>query len=265
MDYFIKCWTGIHILYMILSIFGVLLLLICLIFLNCFYFYPFLSETSTIKLNSTLDIILLLMKFIYVIRLVFIINENISLLILLLLSFFLLMKELRNPTYNSILLKTIINIRKFLIVWTFFILFIAKLCEKTEINGLIYLVFSWYPIIIVISIIFTQEYGSDFTFNNSNLHNIKYCLSKTRIFIKLINSFLEKNNNNFKYFESGVEDDILLKGLIKIHTERCLNEVCPLKKFLKNDVNFNIQKQCLLNYMTIYLTKIWNIFLTIRY
>ena len=142
MDYFIKCWTGIHILYMILSIFGVLLLLICLIFLNCFYFYPFLSETSTIKLNSTLDIILLLMKFIYVIRLVFIINENISLLILLLLSFFLLMKELRNPTYNSILLKTIINIRKFLIVWTFFILFIAKLCEKTEINGLIYLVFS---------------------------------------------------------------------------------------------------------------------------
>ena len=41
----------------------------------------------------------------------------------------------------------------------------------------------------------------------------------------------------------------------KIHTKRCLDEECPLKKFIKNDGNFNIQKQCLLNYMTTYFNK----------
>ena len=51
------------------------------------------------------------------------------------------------------------------------------------------------------------------------------------------------------------KNDIILKGIIKIHTENCLDEECPLKKFLKNNGNFNVQKQCLLNYMTIYFYK----------
>jgi hypothetical protein len=56
-----------------------------------------------------------------------------------------------------------------------------------------------------------------------------------------------------KYNENGTQkNDILLKGLIKIHTESCLKEECPLTKFMKNDGNYNIQKQCLLNYMTIF-------------
>ena len=172
-NHVMKCWTKIHLLYLVLSIIGVLLFLISIIFLNFFYFYPFQSETSTIKLNSTIDVILLLIKIIYVLRLIFINNENLSIVILLLLSIFLLMSEFRNPTYNCNILEIIINIRNSLILWTFLILFISKLCEKTEINGLIYLVFVGYPIIIVISIIFTQESDNDFNFNNSNLHNIK--------------------------------------------------------------------------------------------
>ena len=254
-NHVIKCWTGIHLLYSVLSIFGTISYLLCLIFLNFFYFYPFQTENSTIKLNSSIDIILILIKLIYLIRLTFINNEYLSIAILLLLAIFLIKSEFKNQTYNSSILEIIINIRNLLILWTYFMLFIAKLSEKAEINGLIYLVFLGYPIIIFIAIMFTKEYENHFNFKNSSLNNIKACLSKIRILINLVNSFLEKNNYNLKYVEYGNKKDILLKGLIKIHTEKCLDEECPLKKFLKNDKNFNIQKQCLLNYMTIYFKK----------
>ena len=254
-NHIVQCWSKFHLFSSILSIFGVIIFLISLIFLNFFYFYPFQTETSTIKLNSSQDIALLLIKLIYIIRLSFINNEYISIVILLVFSFFIIVREYKNPTYNCLLLEMIINIRNTLILWTFLILFIAKLCEKTEINNLIYLVFIGYPIIIYLSIVLTKEYDNQFNFKNTSLNNIKTCLSKTRILIKLINSFLDKNNYNLKYIEYQNKDDILLKGLIKIHTESCLDEECPLKKFLMNDGNFNIQKQCLLKYMTIYFNK----------
>ena len=249
----LKCWTGIHLLYVILSLIAVLLLFLCLSFLNFFYYYPFQTETSTIKLNSTLDIISLIVKFGYLLRLFFIKDEYISIIILILFSFILTFQEIKNPTYNCNILEIVITIRNSLSLWTFFILFIAKICENIEINGLIYLVFIGYPIIIVTSIMFIKEYENEFNFKNSNsFHNIKSCLSKTRILIMLINSFLDKNNINRKNKKYGNKNDILLKGMIKMHTEICLDEECPLKKFIKNYGNFNVQKQCLLNYMAIY-------------
>ena len=254
-NYITVCWNKLHLFYIILSVFGIIVFLITIIFLNFFYFYPFQTETSTIKLNSTQEIILLLIKLIYIIRLAFINNEYMSIAILLIFSLFLIIRELKSPTYNCLILEIIINIRNSLILWTFLMLLIAKLTENTEINNLIYLVFIGYPIVIYISIVITQEYENQFNFKNTSLNNIKTCLSKTRILIKLINSFIDKNNYNLKYIDYRNKDDILLKGLIKIHTERCLDEECPLKKFLINDGNFNIQKQCLLNYMNIYFNK----------
>ena len=50
------------------------------------------------------------------------------------------------------------------------------------------------------------------------------------------------------------KNDILLKGLINQHEEQCIDEDCPLKKFLENSGNYNIQKLCLLNYMNNYFT-----------
>ena len=137
----IKCYTGMHLFYLVLCIFGVIIFFLTLTFLNYFYFSPFQHESSTIKINSTLDIFLLSVKFIYIIRLTFIVNEYLSIIILLFLSFFLLMKEYKSPTYNFHILEIIINIRNALISWTFLILLIAKLCENSQINGLIYLVF----------------------------------------------------------------------------------------------------------------------------
>ena len=248
-----KCWSDIHLLFLILSLIAVILLFSCLVFLNFFYYYPFQTETSTIKLNSNLDIISLIVKFGFLLRLNFIKDEYLSIIILLLFSFVLTFEEIKNPTYNCNILEIVVTVRNSLSLWTFFILFTAKVCENTDINGLIYLVFIGYPIIIVASIMYIKEYENEFNFKTSNnFHNIKSCLSKTRILIMLINSFLDKNNINRKYMEYGNKNDILLKGIIKMHTEICLDEECPLKKFIKNYGNFNVQKQCLLNYMAIY-------------
>ena len=93
----------------------------------------------------------------------------------------------------------------------------------------------------------------EFNYKQSSFNNISSCISKTRFLIILINSFINDNRNNLKYNEKGNQkNDILLKGIIKIHTETCLREDCPLTKFINNDGNFNVQKQCLLNYMSIY-------------
>ena len=93
----------------------------------------------------------------------------------------------------------------------------------------------------------------EFSYQNSSFHNISLCISKTRFLINLVNIFIDSNKNNLKFNENGNQkNDILLKGIIKIHTETCLKENCPLTKFMKNDGNYNIQKQCLLNYMTIF-------------
>ena len=182
-----KCWEGMHILYIFFGILSIIFSLINIIFLNFFYFYPFQYETSTIKLNSTIDIILILIKLLYVLKIIFINNEYLSIIILLIPSIFLIIQEFKYPTYNCYLLEMIINIRNSLILWTYFMLFIVKLCHETQINGLIYLVFMGYPIIIIISILLTEEAENSFNFKKSNLNNIKSCLSKIRILIKLIN------------------------------------------------------------------------------
>jgi hypothetical protein len=70
-------------------------------------------------------------------------------------------------------------------------LFVAKLFQETELNGLIYLVFTGYPIIIFFSTMLLKERNEEFNFQNFNINNIDSCLSKTRFYIKLINSFFE--------------------------------------------------------------------------
>ena len=104
-----------------------------------------------------------------------------------------------------------------------------------------------------------KNHENKFNYNNHKFNDIHSCLSQTSFLIKLINSFIDdnSNNNNLKYKENtNPKNDILLKGFIKIHSEKCLKEECPLTKFIKNEGNFIIQKQCLLNYMTNYFKKV---------
>jgi len=173
--------------------------------------------------------------------------------ILLIPSIILGYKQYKNPVYQNDKLELLLNLRNSLIFWTYFILFLAKSYENTSINGLIYLLVLGYPIIIFCSIIFYKVYKNEFNYQHSSFNNISSCISKTRFLIILINSFINDNKKNLRYNEkSDQKNDILLKGVIKIHTETCIREDCPLTKFINNDGNFNVQKQCLLNYMSIF-------------
>ena len=100
---------------------------------------------------------------------------------------------------------------------------------------------------------FYKDNQNKFNYQNSSFNNINSCLTKVRFLTNLINSFIEGNKNNLKYNENNSQqNDILLRGFIQVHTETCLKEDCPLTKFIKNNGNFNVQKQCLLNYMTFF-------------
>ena len=245
---------SINILISVLGIILSLVFLINLIFLNFFYFYPFQIIKVTVKLNSSNDIFLLLIKFVFILRLIFIKNEYISILILLLLFLFLELKEIKDPVYNINKLEILLNIRNSVIIWTYLMLLVAKLCKETEINGLIYLLVIGYPIVIFCSIIIFKEYETEFNYHNSSFNNITSCINKTRFLINLTNSFIDDSNrHNLKFNEYiNKKNDILLKGLINLHVQTCIRDDCPLTKFINNEGNYNVQKQCLLNYMSIF-------------
>jgi hypothetical protein len=85
-------------------------------------------------------------------------------LILLIPSIILLYKQYKNPVYQNDKIEILLNLRNSLIFWTYFILLLAKCCEDTTINGLIYLLILGYPIIIFCSIIFYKVYKNNFNY-----------------------------------------------------------------------------------------------------
>ena len=175
-----ECMNKIQILYVILGIISAICFFFSLIFLNYFYFYPFQIIKSTIKLNSFIDIILMIIKLIFILRIIFIKNEYISIIILLLCALFLGYEQIQNKVYNINELEILLNLRNYLIIWTYFMLLVAKLCYNTNINGLIYLLVLGYPIIIFCSIITYKEYETEFDYKNSSFNNIMECIAKTR-------------------------------------------------------------------------------------
>ena len=252
----ITCWDGIHYLYVILGILGSLLFLLCMFLLTSFYFYPFNFNESSIKINTNNDMFFLFIKYIIVLKFVIFKKEYLSIVISLLLFLYCLVEEFSEATFNNFNLEVFINVRNSLACWTYFILLIAKLSEKSQINGVVYFFCFGIPITITLCVLYIKKEESHFDFNNSGFSNIKEYLYETRILIKLINSFIEGSKNiRFGNEGSNQKTDILLKGVIKIHTLSCIREECPLTKFIQNPGNYNVQKQCLLNYMTIYFNQ----------
>ena len=249
----IECYKGFHLLFIILSIIAVLLCLGYTTLLTYFYFYPFVTAKVTMKLTSSVDIFLLITKLIYIIQNLFITNEYISIAILLLSSLFLIHSQNKEPVYSNYNLELFLNLRNIIILWTYFVLLIAKICYNTKIKGVIYLLIIGYPLVIYSSIMFYNNKNNKFDFDNLDNNNINICIARIRLLVKLIDSFLRENKNNYKNKENhDYKNDLLLKGIIKIHTEICLSEECPLTKFIENKGNYNLQKQCLLNYMANY-------------
>ena len=251
----IKCWNDMHYLYSILGIIASVLFLLCILFLINYFFYPFNYNDSSIPIHSKNNALFLIIKYIFVLRYVIVKNEYLSIAILFIFTLYMITQEYYNNTFNNQRLEIFINLKYFLAFWTYFILLIAKFFNNTQINGLIYVFIFGIPFIIIVCILLVNKHEINFDHNISDFKNLDDYLKKTRVMIKLITSFIEGSKNiRFGEDRSNQKEDIILKGIIKLHTLSCITEDCPLTKFIQNKGNYNIQKLCLLNYMTIYFT-----------
>ena len=248
-----KCWENIHYLNVILGLLGAFLLFLWCIFMINFSFYPFEKTMSTMRINSNNDITIVVLKLLLILQNLLISDEYISLFILLLISIAMTFFCYNNSTYNNDKLEIIINIKNYLIIWTFFVLLFSKFFETTIADGFIYLLIFGYPIVIALA--FAIYKNKDYKKDNISrkMQRLNDYIRKAKFNIKLIDYFFEKNKN----MKNGNETDdelnlILLNGNIKLHNMSCTNKDCPLTKFINNEGNYNVQKQCLLNYMNIF-------------
>ncbi len=250
----IKCWDGLHYLYAFLSVISTFAFYGLIIISTIFYFNPFNSKKTTTKISTSSDSFLYITKIFLVLKYIFIKDEYISIVIMLVLSLFNLKKGFDEPTYNNYTLECFLSIRNASFFWTNLILIINKLAENSKINGNIYLLIFGYPLIVFFSIIYYRKKSESFVYASSNYNNINEYLTRTKYLIKLIENYIDNNNNKAGNGKSnrnntGNKNEILLKGVISIHEETCLNEECPLKKFLDNPNNYTIQKTSLLHYI----------------
>jgi len=255
------CWGSIHYLNLTLGIIGAILLLTWCSFMINFKFYPFQKLMSTIRINSNNDILISLMKLFAILQHLLITNEYLSLIILLLISITIFISCFNNQTYNNNTLEIIITMKNLIVLWIYFVLFLSKIFQNFIANGFIYLFIFGCPIIVVLSFIINREKDFDSFHLGGDVNNFNEYINKMKQNSKLINSFLNRNKNTRNENEDKEQRNIiLLKGNIKIHNVICSDKDCPLTKFMNNEGNFNVQKQCLLNYMNIYFNKGLKIF-----
>ena len=250
------CWTYIHYLNMALGILSSILFFIWCIFMINFSFYPFQHLESTIRINSNNDIIIIIMKLFLILQYLLITNEYISLAILLSVSIIIFFSCKYNSTYNNIYLEMAVNIKNSIVMWSYFTLLISKIFYQYDTNEFIYLLVIGYPFIVYLSIIRIKEKDFEDINFTENINNVNNYIRKINFNIRLINSFIEGNRSIRNFDENQEQKDIiLLKGFIRFHLSLCPKDDCPLRKFINNEGNANIQKQCLLNYMNIFFNK----------
>ena len=250
------CWESTYYLNLSLGIIATILLFIWCIFMINFNFFPFQKNMSNMRINSNNDIIIIIMKLFIILQNFLITNRDLSIAILLLTSITMFYNCFVESTYNNKHLELFITLKHLTIIWTYFVLLISKTFINFNINGFIFLLLFGYPIIIYLSILISNDKHSKFTYLSENSLNLNDFIQKVKFNIELVDNFIESNNN----LRSGNESEtqrkiILLQGNIKIHNESCDDKDCPLTKFAHNEGNFNIQKQCLLNYMNIFFNK----------
>ena len=248
------CWENNHYLNMSIGIIGAFLLFIWCNFMMFFSFYPFQNSMSTIRVTSNNDILIIIIKLFLVLQFLLITNEYISLAILIIISITLFFSCYNESTYNNSKLEIALNMRNLLMLWTYFILLISKLFQNVIANGFVYLLVLGFPIIIFLSFIINKERDFNIIKNLGSTKNINDYIKKVKVNIRLINSFFDMNKSGRNENEDQ-RNIILLRGNIKAHNYICTDKDCPLTKFMNNEGNFNVQKQCLLNYMNIVFNK----------
>lgn len=257
----IECWKGLHLLYSVLSVIFTLIFCLFISLLLKFYFNPFEEKSPSYRKSSVGELFFLSFKIIAIFQSIFISNQWGAIVLLIFPAILNLSKGIDNQTYNTEFLEGLISVRNSSILWTYCALFIAKILEETNFNGQIFLLIFGLPLTISISIIYHKKKIKNFLISSNNLIDENETLNKINYLKSLVESFLlnDKNSKSL-HINKLVRNDTFLKGYILLHEETCIREHCPLKKYLANSDDFNIQKMSLLHYMDIIFNEAINKF-----
>lgn len=259
----IECWRGLHLLYSFLSIILTFIFSYFIFFLLQFYFNPFNEKSESFRISTAGELSFFVVKIIALFQFIFISNQWGSIILLLIPAIFNISKGINTTTYNNDLLESLITARDVCILWTYCALFISKILESsTNFNGQIFLLIFGLPLVISISIIFHKKKIGNFLISSNNMIDEKEYLKKINFLKSLIESFLlnDKNSSKSNRTNNVIRNDTYLKGYILLHEETCIRENCPLKKYLTNSDDFNIQKMSLLHFMNIIFNEAINKF-----
>ena len=245
----IKCYKGVHFLYAGLSIIFLIGQFTLNLLFGIFCFDPFNNKNSTTKVDTSADLFYYILILINCLRYIFIKNEWISIAILLVGSLFNLKKGFDEPLYNNFIIQCFIIIRNSLFLWTSFMIMICKLTYDSKFDGNIYLFLFGMPLIIITCAICYKKESENLIITNVNSGSANDFINRTKSVIVLIGKFIDKYKSVENAKKGYDKNDIFLKGLVSRHLETCIDEECPLTKYMENQGNYQIQKACLLHYI----------------
>ena len=103
------------------------------------------------------------------------------------------------------------------------------------------------------SILLYKYTQKNFVEAKTNFKNEDEFLNRINYFKLLIDDFIEQNRSRIKNndYNNYKRKEIVIRGQIALHEENCLDEECPLKKFLENHGNFSVQRTSLMQYANI--------------
>jgi hypothetical protein len=249
----IYCYKGTHFILVFISVIITILQLILILLNSFFNFNPFGSNKATSIIDPSNNILLVLFKFILVLLYVLLNSEWIQIIVMLLGSFIVFKSTLSNPTYKSDILQCMLVIKSCIVFYTYLILMLGQLMASTGFTGLIYFLPIGYVLLTFMSILLYKYTQKNFVEAKTNFKNEDEFLNRINYFKLLIDDFIEQNRSRIKNndYNNYKRKEIVIRGQIALHEENCLDEECPLKKFLENHGNFSVQRTSLMQYANI--------------
>ena len=253
----VLCYKGTHFILIIISIIISIMQLVMILLNSFFNFDVFNNNEATTIIDPSNNILLVMFKFILVLLYVLLKSEWIQIVIMLLGSFLCFKSTLSNPTYNSKILQCMIFIKSTLVFYTYLILMLGELMLSSSFNGLIYFLPIGYILLSFMSIFLYSYSEKNFVEAKTNFKNEEEFLTRINYFKQLVDDFIQQNRNRKRNndYNSYKRKEIVIRGQIQLHEENCLDEECPLKKFLENQGNFSVQRTSLLQYANILYVK----------
>ena len=249
----VYCFKGTHFILAFISVVISIIQLILIILNSFFNFNPFGSNQATTIIDPSNNILLVMFKFILVLLYVLLNSEWIQIVVMLLGSFIVFKSTLSNPTYNSDILQCMLVIKSCIVFYTYLILMLGQLLASTGFTGLIYFLPIGYILLSFMSIFLYKYSQKNFVEAKTNFKNEDEFLNRINYFKLIVDDFIEQNRTRIKNNDYNIykRNEIVIRGQISLHEENCLDEECPLKKFLENQGNFSVQRTSLMQYANI--------------